>query len=73
MEEITNSVDVLCKLYKLTLNDPDTTDDLLEIHFSYKANGELHMSHTGIIVMIFIELNLIAREDEIAFNHGLVN
>jgi hypothetical protein len=35
--------------YKLTLNDPDTIDDFLGIHFSHQDNGELHMSQTGLI------------------------
>jgi hypothetical protein len=35
--------------YKLTLNDPDPIDDFLGIHFSHQANGELHMSQTGLI------------------------
>jgi hypothetical protein len=35
--------------YQLTLNDPDPIGDFLGIHFSHQANGELHMSQTGLI------------------------
>jgi hypothetical protein len=35
--------------YKLTLNDPDSIDDFLGIHFSHQDNGELHMIQTGLI------------------------
>jgi hypothetical protein len=37
---------ILRNEYKLTLNDPDTIDDFLGIHFSHKDKGELHMSQT---------------------------
>jgi hypothetical protein len=49
----TKDIDLFVKTlrddYKLTLNDPDPIDDLLEIHFSHQDNGELHMSQTGLI------------------------
>jgi hypothetical protein len=35
--------------YKLTLNDPDSIDDFLGIHFSQQDKVELHMSQTGFI------------------------
>jgi hypothetical protein len=48
--EYTDSfVKTLCEDYKLTLNDPEPIDDFLGIYFSYQDNGELHMSHTGLI------------------------
>jgi hypothetical protein len=48
-KEIEYFVKTLCDDYKLTLNDPDTIDDFLGIHFSHQDNGELHMSQTGLI------------------------
>jgi hypothetical protein len=48
-KEIESFVKTLRDDYKLTLNDPDTIDDFLGIHFSHQDNGELHMSQTGLI------------------------
>jgi hypothetical protein len=52
-KEIDTFVKTLSNDYKLTLNDPDPDpdpiDDFLGIHFSHQENGELHMSHTGLI------------------------
>jgi hypothetical protein len=48
-KDIDSFVKTLCDDYKLTLNDPDTIDDFLGIHFSHQDNGELHMSQTGLI------------------------
>jgi hypothetical protein len=49
---------ILRNEYKLTLNDPDPIDDLLEIHFSHKDNGELHMSQTGLIDAVTKSANI---------------
>jgi hypothetical protein len=48
-KDINSFVKTLCDNYKLTLNDPDSIDDFLGIHFSHQANSELHMSQTGFI------------------------
>jgi hypothetical protein len=48
-KEIYTLMKTLRNDYKLTLNDPDTIDDFLGIHFSHQENGELHMSQTGLI------------------------
>jgi hypothetical protein len=48
-KDIDSFVKTLCDDYKLTLNNPDTIDDFLGIHFSHQDNGELHMSQTGLI------------------------
>jgi hypothetical protein len=47
--DIDKFVKTLRNDYKITLNDPDTIDDFLGIHFSHQDNGELHMSQTGLI------------------------
>jgi hypothetical protein len=48
-KDMDSCVNTLRGDYKLTLNDPYTIDDFLGIHFSHQANGELHMSQTGLI------------------------
>jgi hypothetical protein len=48
-KDIDTFVKTLRNYYKLTLNNPDPIDDFLGIHFSHQENGELHMSHTGLI------------------------
>jgi hypothetical protein len=48
-KEIESFVKTLRNDYKLTLNDPDLTDNFLGIHFSHQDNGELRMSQTGLI------------------------
>jgi hypothetical protein len=47
-KDIDSFVKTLRDDYKLTLNDPDPIDGILEIHFSHQDNGELH-SQTGLI------------------------
>jgi hypothetical protein len=48
-KDIDSFVKTLRADYKITLNDPGPIDDFLGIHFSHRANGELRMSHTGLI------------------------